>query len=223
MRVLAFRDNFTDRKFVICKNPFSWRIFFRRGTSMALMRRLLRDLFACGCVWCATGGTPCSAEVMTLESALASAYLSNPQLEAQRASLRATDEEVAKALGGWRPTLTGTGSFGWQRDKDMPSNLPSTISTPQSEQIMLTQPLFDGRTLPSIRHARLARTITPSGSQSPSGSAMNCPCRDARIQSRNTTITQSSKQTVQDRRNGRSRPNPASPLRASLRNAIFMA
>jgi TolC family type I secretion outer membrane protein len=41
----------------------------------------------------------------TLEEALVSAYLTNTDLEAQRAALRATDELVPQALSDWRPTL----------------------------------------------------------------------------------------------------------------------
>lgn len=41
----------------------------------------------------------------TLEEALVAAYLTNPELEAQRAALRATDELVPQALSDWRPTL----------------------------------------------------------------------------------------------------------------------
>ena len=47
-------------------------------------------------------GAPAFAE--SLSDALAMAYATNPTLEAQRAALRATDEEIAKALSGWRPT-----------------------------------------------------------------------------------------------------------------------
>ena len=46
------------------------------------------------------------ARAQTLEEALTAAYLSNPTLEAQRAAVRATDELVPQALGGWRPTVT---------------------------------------------------------------------------------------------------------------------
>jgi TolC family type I secretion outer membrane protein len=41
----------------------------------------------------------------TLEDALVSAYLTNPELEAQRAALRSADELVPLALSGWRPRL----------------------------------------------------------------------------------------------------------------------
>jgi outer membrane protein len=52
---------------------------------------------------------PANAE--TLEQALVLSYQNNPQLNAQRASARATDEGVAIALGGYRPRLTATSSL----------------------------------------------------------------------------------------------------------------
>ncbi|WP_298952077.1 TolC family outer membrane protein [uncultured Methylobacterium sp.] len=48
----------------------------------------------------------------TLESALARAYGGNPQLNASRAGLRATDESVAQAKAGYRPTVSGTANIG---------------------------------------------------------------------------------------------------------------
>ena len=44
----------------------------------------------------------------TLEWALVQAYQNNPSLNAQRASLRSTDENVPQALSGYRPKLTVT-------------------------------------------------------------------------------------------------------------------
>jgi len=46
------------------------------------------------------------AAAQSLEEALISTYLSNPQIEAQRSALEATDELLPQALAGWRPTLT---------------------------------------------------------------------------------------------------------------------
>lgn len=43
----------------------------------------------------------------TLQEALAATYLTNPTLQAARATLRATDENVPTALAGWHPTVTG--------------------------------------------------------------------------------------------------------------------
>src|SRR5439155_26065540 len=43
------------------------------------------------------------------------AYNNSPQLLAQRAALRATDEGVPQALSNWRPTVNFTGSAGYSR------------------------------------------------------------------------------------------------------------
>ena len=55
---------------------------------------------------------PASSE--TLESALAKAYGGNPQLNASRAGVRATDETVAIAKSGYRPTAAITADIGQQ-------------------------------------------------------------------------------------------------------------
>jgi len=52
-----------------------------------------------------------SADSETLEQALVLSYQNNPQLNAQRAATRATDENVSIALSGYRPRLTATGSL----------------------------------------------------------------------------------------------------------------
>jgi outer membrane protein len=50
----------------------------------------------------------------TLNEALAATYSNQPALQAERAKLRATDENVPTALAGWRPTvvLAGTAGYG---------------------------------------------------------------------------------------------------------------
>jgi outer membrane protein len=59
------------------------------------------------------------------------AYQNNPQLNAQRASVRSTDENVPQALSGYRPKVALTASAGYQytdfqfhrraaRDRDRP-------------------------------------------------------------------------------------------------------
>ncbi len=48
----------------------------------------------------------------TLEWALVQAYQNNPSLNAQRAALRATDENVPQALSGYRPKLSITANGG---------------------------------------------------------------------------------------------------------------
>src|ERR1043165_8966607 len=49
-----------------------------------------------------------SAVADTIEAALVQAYQNNPQLNAQRAAVRATDETVPQALSGYRPRASLT-------------------------------------------------------------------------------------------------------------------
>src|SRR5271156_6521503 len=58
----------------------------------------------------ATAPDPAAAE--TLEAALARAYQTNPQLNAQRAIVRQTDENVPQALSGYRPTINANAAVG---------------------------------------------------------------------------------------------------------------
>src|SRR6476646_8351843 len=58
------------------------------------------------------GPTPVLAD--TIEAALVRAYQSNPQLNAQRATVRSTDENVPQALSGYRPKVAVTASAGYQ-------------------------------------------------------------------------------------------------------------
>jgi outer membrane protein len=53
-----------------------------------------------------------SSAAETMSSALSRAYMGNPDLNQQRASVRATDEDLPRALSGFRPTVTGTGNAG---------------------------------------------------------------------------------------------------------------
>ncbi|MGA8957207.1 MAG: TolC family protein, partial [Pseudolabrys sp.] len=54
------------------------------------------------------------AHADTLEGALVQAYQNNPSLNSQRASVRATDENVPQALSGYRPKVSVNGSIGQQ-------------------------------------------------------------------------------------------------------------
>ena len=59
-------------------------------------------------------GIGCSgAAADTLEWALVQAYQNNPSLNAQRASLRAVDENVPQALSGYRPKVSATAGGGY--------------------------------------------------------------------------------------------------------------
>lgn len=91
------------------------------------------------------GGAPAFAE--SLSDALAMAYASNPTLEAQRAALRATDEEIAKALSGWRPTVVVSGSAGYLSQDSTIAGTGVKVESdlnPWSVGIRGTQPLYRG-------------------------------------------------------------------------------
>lgn len=100
-------------------------------------------------VW--AGGA--SAEVFTLNEALSVAYETNPQLDAQRASLRATDENVAQANAGWRPTINIGGSYGYE---NFGLGAEGTFSAhPIAGQVTVTEPIFrGGRTYAEIGRAK---------------------------------------------------------------------
>jgi outer membrane protein len=63
-----------------------------------------------------------------MSSALSRAYMGNPDLNQQRASVRATDENLPRALSGFRPTVTATGNAGAQYE-DLRSNPVSSGSS----------------------------------------------------------------------------------------------
>ena len=93
------------------------------------------------------GAGPASAA--TLQWALVQAYQNNPQLNAQRAVVRATDESVPQALSGYRPRLSVTASAGEQftRTTSLSNNRESTTSgdfTPYSVGATASQTLFNG-------------------------------------------------------------------------------
>ena len=83
-----------------------------------------------------------SASAESLVDALSGAYQGNPTLRAERARLRATDEQVPQALSGWRPTITanGTAARNWSDTPDSKANHFGTTNL----SITLTQPLFRG-------------------------------------------------------------------------------
>ena len=94
-----------------------------------------------------------AASADTIEAALVRAYQNNPQLNAQRASVRAVDETVPQALSGYRPRVAITGSYGQQYSEQTSisrSVLGTTETTingdhrPASVGGTVTQNLFNG-------------------------------------------------------------------------------
>lgn len=99
-------------------------------------------------------------QAQTLEEALAAAYRNNPRLLAQRAKVRATDEQVPQALGNWKPTVQVTAEAGASRVKSNVNTPTQQHREPKSATVEVVQPLFrGGRTLAqtsAAEHAVLA-------------------------------------------------------------------
>ncbi|MDQ0504450.1 TolC family outer membrane protein [Xanthobacter agilis] len=87
-----------------------------------------------------------AAGAQPLDSALASAYVNNPSLNSQRAGTRATDENVPKALSGYRPTLSGTASVGpeAQRQNVTGTGVSSGNLWSRTFALTATQSIFNG-------------------------------------------------------------------------------
>ena len=88
---------------------------------------------------------PMSLVAETLPSALTQAYQNNPQLNAERARLRATDEGVPQALSGYRPQISATADVGVQYIDQLGTTGAITGTTvPRGAGITGTQTLFNG-------------------------------------------------------------------------------
>jgi outer membrane protein len=99
-----------------------------------------------------------AAQAEALPEALAKAYQSNPQLNAERARQRATDENVPQALAGYRPQIVASLSGGLQAVRDLlPNNTIQTATLkPWTIGVTVTQTLFNGfKTANSVRVAEL--------------------------------------------------------------------
>lgn len=97
---------------------------------------------------------PIPALADTIEAALVRAYQNNPQLNAQRAQVRFTDENVPQALSGYRPKVAITASAGYQYTDtltnigDLNQSRPGPIhgtNAPRSVGATVTQNIFNGQ------------------------------------------------------------------------------
>ncbi|MGH6862768.1 MAG: TolC family outer membrane protein [Methylocella sp.] len=102
------------------------------------------------------GASPGRAE--TMSSALARAYAGNPDMNQQRAGVRATDENLPRASAAWRPTASANAQYGYNRLDNTSARgklLPVRANTAASTYgLSVTQNLFNGnRTLNGVRQA----------------------------------------------------------------------
>ena len=121
--------------------------------ALTFMRVALKTAVGLAVVSALVGQTaPVRAE--TLKQALAAAYKSNPQLDAERARLRATDEEVPRAKSGYRPSIIGNADAGWQATNSGPPSITDGRTRPHGYSVSLNQQLFRGfRTINTVREA----------------------------------------------------------------------
>ena len=112
-----------------------------------------------------------AAHAESLQQAMVAAYQNNPTLNAERARLRATDEEIARAKAGFRPDITATSDLGVRNLQSVPKAIsPLTPRGPGAQQnpltqregthhpkgyaVTLTQPVFQGlRNINAVREA----------------------------------------------------------------------
>ena len=101
-----------------------------------------------------------SPHAQTLTQALAETYNTNPQLLAQRALLRATDEQVPQALSFWRPTVNFTGQVGMATTSlqspstSLASDRRHSITRPDLLTLQAIEPIYrGGRTEAQTRQA----------------------------------------------------------------------
>jgi outer membrane protein len=97
--------------------------------------------------------SPALAESLT--DTLSDAYTGNATIQAQRYSLRGTDEQLPKAESGWRPTVSLTGSItrGPQQFSFVP--ISNQWLTARTVALQILQPLYrGGGTVASIAQAK---------------------------------------------------------------------
>jgi outer membrane protein len=129
---------------------------FGRRPNAAAIPVCLGFLVAC------LAASPHEAVAETIEAALARAYENNPELNAQRAIVRQTDEGVPQALSGYRPTISANATVGreytnlQQTIPPTPSLVPNGaafadkgLSTPHAVGGTISQPLFNGEQTPN--------------------------------------------------------------------------
>jgi outer membrane protein len=99
---------------------------------------------------------PVRAGAETMSSALSRAYSGNPDLNQQRALVRATDENLPKALSGFRPVVTATGNMGaqYQATHTGGGSEVRSLTFPRGVGATITENLYNGeRTRNSSKQA----------------------------------------------------------------------
>ena len=104
------------------------------------MQSVSKSFLAALFVSVAVLSTPASAE--TIQGALSKAYQNNSKLNSARAGVRVTDEGVAIAKSGYRPTIAGSASIDYSTTRREGGG--TTRLTQGNFGVQINQTLFDG-------------------------------------------------------------------------------
>lgn len=123
----------------------------RKGTSMLNLKKVLSGVSLT--VMMLAGGT---VQSETLEEALAYTYVANPQVLAQRAYLRSVYEKIIQSQSGYKPTIAGEASYGYNYNRNrIRPNFFETEDDPYNLGVSAVQPLFSGfETVASVKAAK---------------------------------------------------------------------
>lgn len=119
---------------------------------MLELRRGLRFVSLAVALTAGVAVVPSDVHAETLNQALAAAYEYNPQLDAERARLRAVDEEVTRARSGFRPVITGNADINYQfQNQRTNAGKAESELKPRGYSVDLVQPIFSGfRTINAV-------------------------------------------------------------------------
>ena len=110
-------------------------------------------IVALACVWLSTG-----VRAETIGGALAKAYLNNPNLNQQRAAVRAADENIPKNFAGYLPQVSASATGGVENAliSEAPAGNGDILSHPRTLGVQATEQVWNGnRTFNSVRQAEL--------------------------------------------------------------------
>ncbi len=103
-------------------------------------KTLLSTAVSAAALFLALDSRPATA--LTLDEALASTYQCSPAIDAERARLRATDEDVPIAQSGYRPDIVAGADLGRRNQDNSPGG--TTNQSPRGWGVALAQPIFRG-------------------------------------------------------------------------------
>lgn len=111
----------------------------------------MKKTFLCGLMLATAISS--NAYAQNIFEALSQAYETNPTLQAQRAYLRAIDENVAIAKSGYRPTVSLNGTYA-DNNTDVKNSVGNPDGDRYSYSAKISQPLFNGlQTINSVKSA----------------------------------------------------------------------